>query len=154
MQDVDQTDFRYIHPLLFALFLSMLPGPGELRRVLTQSWVGEWAGWTESYTLLDNAVSSQEENGLAEEYVVRFARICADNVELLFDIDQERRRSLAREGLRVGTGDAHGANNACLADCLLQVLMWHDVNVKPVFADGNAEIVATRCLSGCSCTFV
>ena len=43
------------------------------------------------------------------------------------------------EGLHLGNGEAHGASNSCLADSLLQLLIWHNVIFKPVFDNSNVE---------------
>ena len=46
---------------------------------------------------------------------------------------------LLLDGLHVGKGEAHGASNSCLADSLLQLLMWHDVISTPAFESARAE---------------
>ena len=46
---------------------------------------------------------------------------------------------LSGEGLYAGKGEAHGASNSCLADYLLQLLMWHDVISRPAFDSACAE---------------
>ena len=46
--DVRHADFPDIHPLLFALLMSVYESPGELSRVLRQDWVIDWEGWAET----------------------------------------------------------------------------------------------------------
>ena len=64
--DVDHCDFYFIHPLLFGLLMSVYPGPGELRRVLTQNWVRAWTGWTEASAKIESALTDHDENRIAE----------------------------------------------------------------------------------------
>ena len=63
---MDSSDLTFIHPFLFGLLMSVYPCPGELQRVLTQSWVGNWHGWTEASALIESAVTSHDENLIAE----------------------------------------------------------------------------------------
>ena len=63
---VDANDVMFIHRLLFGLLMSVYPCPGELQRVLTQSWVSDWDGWTEASAMIDSALTSHDENLVAE----------------------------------------------------------------------------------------
>ena len=137
--DVSHADFPLIPPLLFALLMSVYDSPGELSRVLRQDWVSGWEGWAEADRRFDRALCAEDENKIAEELVVRFARVSMANVHERFISDSDRVRQLASENLHVGKGEAYGANNACLADSLLQLLMRHDVVNCPVFDTVSAE---------------
>ena len=75
-------------PALFGLLMSVYPCPGELRPVLTYYWVSTWAGWAEASVMIDSASSSNGDNNIAEETVVRFSRISMDNVDVRFMSDQ------------------------------------------------------------------
>ena len=119
--------------------MSVYNCPGELRRVLTQNWVNGWDGWTEASAMIESASSSNAENQIAEEFVVRFSRISMDDVDVRFISDQERQRVLLLDGLHVGKGEAHGASNSCLADYVLQLLLLHDVISTPAFESARAE---------------
>ena len=48
-------------------------------------------------------------------------------------------RQLVGETLHLGKGDAYGANNSCLADYLLQLLMRQDVISCRVFDSVSSE---------------
>jgi len=47
---------------------------------------------------------------------------------------------LVHEGLHVGKGEVHGASNSCLADALLQLLLWHGVVSKPFFENTRSDM--------------
>ena len=115
---------------MFGLLMSVYPCPGELRRVLAQDWVSMWVGWTEASAMIASAPDSQVENHIAEECVVWFSLISVDNVHERFMSDQARQRMLLGEGLHLGKGGAHGTSNSCLADFLLQLLIWHNATSK------------------------
>ena len=70
---VEANDFFFIHPLLFGLLMSVYPCPAEMRRVLTQSWVSDWDGWTEASAMIDSALISHDDNLIAEELSARKA---------------------------------------------------------------------------------
>ena len=131
--------FHKTIPLCFGLLMSVYPCPGELRRVFAQDWVRTWAGWTEASAMIASASDSQDENQIAEDVVVRFSRINVDNVHERFMSDQDRQLMLLDEGLHLGKGEAHGASNSCLADSLLQLLIWHNVISKALFDSSSAE---------------
>ena len=137
--DVSQDDFPDIHPLLFALLMSVYESPGELSRVLRQDWVSAWEGWAEADGQFASALDAQDEHKIAEEVVVRFARISMANVDERFISDPDRIHQLENEMLHVGRGEAYGANNACLADSLLQLLMRENVINCPVFDTMSSE---------------
>ena len=137
--DVSHSDFPDIHPLLFALLMSVYDSPGELSRVLRQDWVSDWEGWAEADRQFDSALRAEHEHKIAEELVVRFARISMANVHERFMSDPDRVRQFASENLHVGKGEAYGANNACLADSLLQLLMRHNVISCPEFDTVSSE---------------
>ena len=63
---VDAADLMFMNPLLFGLFMSVYPCPGELQRVLTQSWVSNWDGWTEASAMIGSALTSRDANLVAE----------------------------------------------------------------------------------------
>ena len=92
--DVRHSDFPNIHPLLFALLMSVYESPGELSRVLRQDWVSGWEGWAEANSQFDMALCANDENQIAEELVVRFARISMANVSEIFISDPDRVRQL------------------------------------------------------------
>ena len=79
---VNANAFVVIDRLLFGLPMSVYPCPGELQRLLTQSWVSTWNGWTEASAMIESALTSQDENLIAEEFIVRFSRISTDNVDV------------------------------------------------------------------------
>ena len=136
---VDADDLMFMLPFIFGLFMSVYPCPGELQRVLTQSWVSAWDGWTEASAMIANALTSHDENLIAESLVVRFSRISTDNVDVRLMCGQDRQRMLLSEGLHVGEGEAHGINNSCLADDLLQLFMCHDAISNGPFDTANVE---------------
>jgi len=119
--------------------MSVYESPGELSRVLRQDWVSDWEGWAEANRQFDSALRANDENRIAEELVVRFARISMANVYERFISDPDRVRQLQSENLHVGKGEAYGANNACLADSMLQLLMRHNVINCPVFDTVSSE---------------
>ena len=118
--------------------MSVYPCHGELQRVLTQSWVSDWDGWTEASAMIDSALISHDENLVAQTFVVRFSRISMDNADLRL-CDQDRQRVLLSEGLQVGKGEAHGISNSFLAEYLLQLLTCHDAMSNGLFDTANAE---------------
>ena len=61
------------------------------------------------------------------------------NVHETFISDAGRVRQLESENFHVGKGEAHGANNACLADSLLQLLVHHRAITSPAFASGTSD---------------
>ena len=63
---VDSSDFTFFHPFVFGLLASVYPCPGELPRVLTQSWVSKWNGWTEASAMIESALTPHDENHIAE----------------------------------------------------------------------------------------
>ena len=57
---VDANDLISIHPFLFCFLMSLYQSPGELQRVLTQSWVSAWDGWTEASAMIEHALTSHD----------------------------------------------------------------------------------------------
>ena len=87
---VDANDLIVMNMFLCGLLMSVYPCPGGLQRVLTQSWVSTWNGWTEASAMIESALTSHDENHIAEEFVVRFSHISMDNVDVRFMCDQDR----------------------------------------------------------------
>ena len=73
------SEFLFIPELLFALLMSVYQSPGELSRVLQQDWINDWDGWEEARKLCD-VQDDDAKHKIAEEFVVRFARIRMNNV--------------------------------------------------------------------------
>ena len=63
---VEANDLTAINPFLFGLLMFVYPCPGELQRVLTQSWASAWDGWTESSAMVASALTSHDENLIVE----------------------------------------------------------------------------------------
>ena len=70
---VDANGLIFMNPLLFGLLMSVYQCHGELQRVLTQSWVSNWDGWTEASAMIDSALISHDDNLIAEELSARKA---------------------------------------------------------------------------------
>ena len=62
---VDANELVFMNPLICGLLMSVYPCHGELQRVLTQSWVSDWDGWTEASAMIDSALTSHNENLVA-----------------------------------------------------------------------------------------
>ena len=77
---------------MFALLLAVYQTAGELRRILRQEWVRGWDGWDEVVVRCDNASSVEEKHRIAEEFLIRIARISMDNVHERFMSDQDMQR--------------------------------------------------------------
>lgn len=60
------------------------------------------------------------------------------HMDIPYQPDQVRRSTLS-VFCRVGQAEVYGETNSCLADSLLQVLMWHDVLTLPVFASEHSH---------------
>ena len=74
--------------------------------------------------------SADEGNVIAEDCVIRFARISIDNVRITYQSDAERKSELLLRGLRLGQGE-RWSSNACLANSLLQLLLCHHILTVP-----------------------
>ena len=133
---------------MFALLLSVYQSAGELRRILRQEWVRGWDGWDEVVVRCDNASSVEEKHNIAEECLIRIARISMDNVHERFMSDIDMQRQLLCGNLHIGKSEQFGRNNACLADSLLQLLMQEHVIDTPVLTTQLPKIngVVTRVL--------
>ena len=122
--DVEQSELELIKSdVVFALLLSVYQSAGELRRILRQEWVRGWDGWDEVVIRCDRASSVEEKHTIAEECLIRLARISMDNVHERFMSDIDMQRQLLCGNLHIGKSEQLGRNNACLADSLLQLLM-------------------------------
>ena len=103
-----------------------------LRRLLSDGWVSDWAGWAEADSAIREAVGNGDDVA-AEDCMRRFTKISLDNGVVRYQSDHQRRQQLSADGLRVGEGCVW-QSNACLADSLLQLLCHHEVLTVPQFA--------------------
>ena len=129
----------FIHPLRCGVSMSVYRDQDQFRRMLSRDVVLGWTGWPEAHARIEVAVTSTEDNRIAEELVIGYSRISMVHVDVRYPGDQERRCMLVADGLNVGKGEVHGYSNSRLADSMLQLLLWHDAITKPVFASAGAE---------------
>ena len=133
IQNSTQFPFIQEESFLYEFFLSVYNSPGGLQRVLQQDWVPDWEGWSDADTELSTASCLKQKQKTAAEIVVQFARISMTNVHARYLTDKTRRQQLENVNLHVGKGEAYGASNACLADSLLQLLLFEEVINCPVY---------------------
>ena len=88
--------------------------------MLQQNWVKEWQGWVDAQILWHSDDDDMIHN-IAEDIAIRFARISMNNVRISYMSDEMRQNYLRKQGFYIGKSFAHGEQNACLLDYLLQL---------------------------------
>ena len=98
-----------------------------------------WDGWIELVLNVRNRIDA--DGGIGDLYpfvldtIARFKSAAEANADVVVPSNAERLEQLRHEGYEVRRGEVWGENN-CLADSLLQLLVWHGivderVNVSP-----------------------
>ena len=73
-------EFSFIHPLILAVLLSLIPNASRVKRLLRQDWAVQCRGWQRAGQVTDES----HEDGIAQEKAVEvvqdFCRISLQNV--------------------------------------------------------------------------
>ncbi len=111
--------FPFVPPGAFRFLAAYFESAQQLERVLSESWVPTWAGWSD---IVDACSPLHEESVVAQKMVKllqRFAKCTLANIHLRAKCDSQRKEELLVDGFRVEEGLVFNCNG-CLIDSLLQ----------------------------------